>query len=295
MDSWEQLSLYTEPYLKIRNKVRLIELFSGIGSQAKALERLGVEFEHWRAYDIDKYAVASYNAVHGTDFAPADITKVHAEDLGITDRAAFTYLLTYSFPCTDLSVAGYKKGMAKGSGTRSGLLWEVERILMECGENLPQILLMENVPQIVSEQNKYDFGTWRESLREMGYTNSYQLMNSKDYGIPQNRERCFMVSWLGEFNFVFPEPIPLELCLRDVLEGDVDSSYYLSQNQVDQFVPKKDILDMDTEQMDGLVVKGYVGYTTGKKTQRGRVYGDEGLSATLNATDYKEPQKVWRG
>lgn len=92
--SWEQLSLYTEPPLKIKNKVRLIELFSGIGAQAKALERLGVDFEHWRAYDIDKYAVASYNAVHGTDFEVGDITKIHAEDLGITDRDDFTYLLT---------------------------------------------------------------------------------------------------------------------------------------------------------------------------------------------------------
>jgi DNA (cytosine-5)-methyltransferase 1 len=237
--SWEQLSLYTEPPLKIKNKVRLIELFSGIGAQAKALERLGVDFEHWRAYDIDKYAVASYNAVHGTDFEVGDITKIHAEDLGITDRDDFTYLLTYSFPCQDLSIAGGMKGMSRKANSRSGLLWEVERLLIECGEDLPQILVMENVPQILSEQNKHDFGEWRESLRNMGYTNDFRLLNAKDYGIPQNRERCFMVSWLGEYTYEFPEPIELKLTLRDVLEKDVDESYYLSPAQTDTFRPEE--------------------------------------------------------
>lgn len=234
--SWEQLSLYTEPPLKIRNKVRLIELFSGIGAQAKALERLGVDFEHWRAYDIDKYAVMSYNAVHGTQFEVGDITKIHAEDLGVVDSDKYTYIMTYSFPCQDLSLAGRQEGMSKGTGTRSGLLWEVERLLKECGDDLPQILLMENVPQIISQQNKHDFDMWRESLRNMGYTNKYQLLNAKDYGVPQNRERCFMVSWLGEYEYEFPNPISLKKRLKDLLENDVDEKYYLTQEQVESFV-----------------------------------------------------------
>lgn len=238
MSDWEQLSFYNDPPLKIHNKVRLIELFSGIGAQAKALQRLGVDFETWRAYDIDKYAVASYNAVHGTNFDIGDITKLHAEDLEITERDKYTYLLTYSFPCQDLSLAGKRGGMGKGTGTRSGLLWEVERLLQECGENLPQILLMENVPQVISQQNKRDFDLWRESLREMGYTNKYQLLNAKDYGVPQSRERCFMVSWLGRYEYEFPEAIPLRRRLKDVLEDNVDPSFYLTQEQVESFVAR---------------------------------------------------------
>ena len=132
---------------KIHNKVRLIELFAGVGSQAMAMKRLGVDFEHYRVVEFDKYPVASYNAIHGTNFEPMDITKIRGVDLGIVDVERFTYLLTYSFPCQDLSVAGKGRGMTKGSGTRSGLLWEVERLLNEV-ENLPQVLLMENVPQV---------------------------------------------------------------------------------------------------------------------------------------------------
>ena len=231
-----QMSLFNEPPLKIHNKVRLIELFSGIGAQAKALERLGVDFDYWRACDIDKYAVASYNAIHGTQFEVGDITKIHAEDLGIVDRDKYTYILTYSFPCQDLSLSGKQKGMSKGSGTRSGLLWEVERLLKECGDNLPQILLMENVAQVISIKNKADFDAWRESLREMGYSNLYQLMNAKYYLIPQNRERCFMLSWLGDYSFEFPNQMPLKKRLKDLLEDNADEKYYLAESTLKYFI-----------------------------------------------------------
>lgn len=144
---------WDKPALKIKNPVRLIELFAGIGAQAKALERLGVPFEHYKVVEIDRFAVASYNAIHGTDFAVSDIRDIHAEDLGIRDSDKYCYVLTYSFPCQDLSLAGKQKGMKRG--TRSGLLWEVERLLRECSE-LPQILLMENVPMVVGDKNVDD-------------------------------------------------------------------------------------------------------------------------------------------
>lgn len=227
-----QMSLFNDPPLKIHNKVRLIELFSGIGAQAKALERLGVDFEHYRAYDNDKYAVASYNAIHGTQFVVGDVTKIHAEDLGIVDRDKYTYIMTYSFPCQDLSLAGKQKGMSKGSGTRSGLLWEVERLLHESCGNLPQVLLMENVPQVVAPQNKYDFDMWRESLDSMGYTSFYTLVNAKEYGVPQSRTRCFMLSWLGKYSYEYPLPIPLNTHICDVLEENVDKKYYLTDEQI---------------------------------------------------------------
>jgi DNA (cytosine-5)-methyltransferase 1 len=221
------------PY-KIKNKIRLIELFAGIGAQAKALERLQAEglceFEHYRICEFDKYAVKSYNSVHGTDFKPSDITKIHADDLGIVDTDSFTYLLTYSFPCTDLSIAGKQEGMAKGSGTRSGLLWEVERLLNECDE-LSQVLLMENVPQVICP----DFFLWIEFLESKGYKNYYKNINAKDMGVPQNRLRTFMVSLLGDYYYEFPESIPLEKRLKDVLEDKVDEKYYLSDKAVKFF------------------------------------------------------------
>ena len=235
-----QMSLFVSPKLRITKPVRLIELFSGIGSQAKALQRLGVPFESWGAYDIDRYAVSAYNAIFGTAYEPTDICNLHAEDLRIEDTDKYTYILTYSFPCQDLSIAGHQKGMAKGSGTRSGLLWEVERLLKECNGNLPQILLMENVKQVINHKNKPDFDSWRESLAEMGYTSAYQVMNAKDYGVAQNRERCFMVSWLGDYTYEFPKPIPLVKRLRDYLEDEVDEKYYLSEEQIATFVARSE-------------------------------------------------------
>lgn len=211
--------------------IRLIELFAGIGSQAKALENLGVDFEHWRVCEFDKHAINSYNAVHGTNFTTSDITKLTANDLSITDTEHFTYLLTYSFPCQDLSNAGKGRGMEKGSGTRSGLLWEVERLLNECNE-LPQVLLMENVPQVHGKKNIEHFEKWIAFLESKGYSNFWQDLNAKNYGIPQSRDRCFMVSILGDFSYEFPEPIPLTLKLGDMLEKEVDEKYYLSDKAI---------------------------------------------------------------
>lgn len=211
--------------------LRLIECFAGIGSQAKALKNLGVEFQHWYVCEFDKYAIQSYNAVHGTTFDTSDITKLTAKDLNIVDTEHYNYLLTYSFPCQDLSNAGKGAGMEKGSGTRSGLLWEVERLLDECTE-LPQVLLMENVPQVHGKKNINDFNKWIEFLESKGYSNYWKDLNAKDYGIPQSRNRCYMVSVLGDYKYEFPEPIPLELNLGDMLEKEVDEKYYLSERAI---------------------------------------------------------------
>lgn len=145
----------------------------------------------------------SYNAVHGTDFQTSDITQIHADDLAVTETDKFCYIMTYSFPCTDLSSAGKQQGMSRESGTRSGLLWQVERLLKEMNEK-PQILLMENVPEVVSDKNMKDFAEWIAFLDSLGYRSKHTILNAKDFGIPQNRERCFMVSWLGDYFFDFP-------------------------------------------------------------------------------------------
>ena len=214
-------------------------MFAGIGSQAKALENLGIPFEHYRICEFDKYAVKSYNAVHGTEFETSDITKIDASCVCVCDTDKYTYIMTYSFPCTDLSSAGRQAGMTKGSGTRSGLLWEVERLLREMTE-LPQILLMENVPEVVSDKNIKDFSQWIAFLDSIGYRSKYEILNAKDYGVPQNRERCFMVSWLGDYFYDFPCQFPLKLRLKDILEKEVDEKYYLSDEQVARLAINKD-------------------------------------------------------
>lgn len=231
----EQLSLFeaTLPQYKITKPIRLIELFGGIGAQAKALERLKANFTHYKLIEYDIHPVKSYNAIHNTNFETLDITKIHAEDLQVRERERWEYIMTYSFPCQDLSLAGKGRGMKKGSSTRSGLLWEVERLLIELKENLPQILLMENVPQVIGTKNIKDFNLWVQFLESKGYKNYIQVLNSKNYGIPQNRERCFMVSILGNYSYTFPKEKKLDKTLLDLLEPEpVDESYYLSDKQI---------------------------------------------------------------
>lgn len=128
--------------------------------------------------------------------------------------------------------------MSKGSNTRSGLLWEVERILNELKESdsLPQVLLMENVPDIIGKKNYKDFMQWYAALEGMGYQSYYKLLNAKNFGIPQNRNRCFMVSILGDYNYEFPKEMPLKLCLKDMLEDEVDEKYYLSKKLIKGFI-----------------------------------------------------------
>ena len=228
----EQMSIWdgTTP-LKIDKPIRLIELFAGIGAQAKALERLGVPFEHYRICEFDKYAVTSYNAIHGTNFGTSDIRNITGADLGIVDTDKYCYIMTYSFPCTDLSLAGKQQGMSKGTGTRSGLLWEVERLLKELTE-LPQILLMENVPQVIGQKNIADFAEWIAFLDTLGYASKWAVLNATDFNVPQNRERCYMVSWLGDHSYFFPQGTGCKRALKDVLEKNVDEKYYLSDKGV---------------------------------------------------------------
>ena len=237
MIEFEQLSFFDneKPLFKIKTPIRLIELFAGVGSQAMALRDLGADFEHYRVVEFDKYAIKSYNAIHGTEFPTMDITKIHGSDLGIEDVEKFTYLMTYSFPCQDLSVAGKGKGMAKGDGTRSGLLWEVERLLNEV-ENLPQVLIMENVPQVHGKKNIADFEEWIKFLKSKGYSNYWQDLNAKNYGVAQNRNRCFMVSILGNYKYEFPEPIELTKNMKDYLEDEVDEKYYIKNEKADKLI-----------------------------------------------------------
>ena len=166
----------------------------------------------------EKQARTIYNNIQATHNL-VNIQQVKGKDLEITDTDKYDYILTYSFPCQDLSLAEIGKGMSDTS-TRSGMLWEVERILTECYElgTMPQILLMENVPQVHGADNVEDFNKWQLRLEELGYKNYWQDLIATDYGIPQTRNRTFMVSILGDYNYTFPKPIPLKLKLKDLLE-----------------------------------------------------------------------------
>lgn len=264
-----QLSLFggTTPF-KIDKHIRLIELFGGISCQAQALMNLGIDFEEYRYCDFDKYACQSHNGIMGTNDKPSDITKWKGEDLGICDIDKYCYIMTYSFPCTDLSTAGKMAGMERGSGTRSGLLWEVERLLKECNE-LPQVLLMENVPQVHGKKNKASFDEWCQFLESLGYKNYWKDLNAKDYGIPQSRNRCFMVSLLGDYSYEFPKPIELKLKLQDLLEDNVDEKYYLSDKALQGCVNTK----FESAKLDSRLPQN-------------------GISPTILARDYKDPKLV---
>lgn len=246
--------------------LRVIELFAGIGAQAAALDRIGAEWESVGIVEIDPYCVTAYNAIHGTNYEPSDITKVK--------RLPECDLLTYSFPCTDISNAGKQKGLAEGSGTRSSLLWEVYRLLTAYTANgggyLPKYLLMENVKALVQKKFKPDFEAWVRRLEELGYTTYWQVLNATDYGLPQNRERVIAVSILNDDEgYEFPKPQPLELKLKDLLEPEVDPKYYISAESI------KSRLDSEF-----------------CHRQRSIIVGGGGVSRTLTAREWKEPTCV---
>lgn len=175
-----------------------------------------------------------YNNIKATHNL-VSVTTVTAKDLFIVDTDKYCYIMTYSFPCQDLSLAGKQKGMEKGGNTRSGLLWEVERLLNECSE-LPQVLLMENVTQVHGSKNKEHFDKWINFLESKGYSNYWKDLNAKNFGVPQNRNRTFMVSVLGNYTYEFPKEFPLELRLKDMLEDSVDEKFYISNERVDKIV-----------------------------------------------------------
>ena len=210
--------------------IKVFEAFSGIGTQRMALRNLDIEHEVVAIAEIDKYALASYDAIHGDCPNLGDISKIDPNTIPDHD------LFTYSFPCQDISVAGKQKGFEKGGKTRSGLLWECEKVIRA---KRPRYLLMENVKNLVSKKFKPGFEEWLTALEEMGYTNYWQILNARDYGIPQNRERVFCVSILGEHEpYIFPEKRELTIRLKDVLEDEVDEKYYLSAERVAQLTWK---------------------------------------------------------
>lgn len=223
--------------------INVITTFSGYDSQCLALRKAGIEFDlvAWAEFDpqskqpLEKQpAVIAHNLLFPEykdrnlgDMAKADWQKFKGIDID---------LFTYSFPCTDISQAGLMKGLSRDSGTRSSCLWYCEAAISTLR---PKYLLMENVKALVSKKFMPDFMQWYDVLQDIGYTNYWSIMNAKDYGVPQNRERVFMVSIRNDLDresFLFPSPFKLERTLADVLEEDADKSFYLKDDMVKKFL-----------------------------------------------------------
>ena len=219
--------------------LKVLELFGGIGACSKALERLGIEYEIADYVEIDKYAVKSFNAIHNTNFEPQDICE--------WDKDIEVDLIMHGSPCQDFSLAGKQAGGDKDSGTRSSLMYETIRIVSKLK---PKYVIWENVKNLLSKKHRHNFDAYLETMEQLGYTNYYQVLNAKDYGIPQNRERVFTISirndskpcvneWFPSavfydetIDFEFPPKQELKLELKDMLEDEVDEQYYLTDSML---------------------------------------------------------------
>lgn len=207
--------------------IKLLELFGGIGACTQAFKRCNIPHEVVDYVEIDKYAVKSYNSMNGCNFEPQDITE--------WDKDIEVDFIMHGSPCQDFSVAGLGRGADEGSGTRSSLMYETLRIVKKLR---PKYVLWENVKNVVSTKHRHNFENYLSIMEELGYQNHWQILNTKNYGVPQNRERLFVLSILGGGDYTFPKPIPLELRLKDVLEDEVDEKYYLKSDKARELINK---------------------------------------------------------
>ena len=307
------------------SKLRLLELFGGIGACSKALEKLGIDYEIVDYVEIDKYAVASYNAMHGTNFEPQDICEWN-KDIEVD-------LIMHGSPCQDFSVCGLNKGGDEGSGTRSSLMYETIRIVEKLK---PKYVIWENVKNVISKKHKHNYDNYCNRMSELGYRNYGQVLNSKDYGIPQNRERVFTISIRKDLNqtFEFPQKQELKLKLKDILEDKVDEKYYLSEKMINYILDNNDtqkgtkwegradndtlnsniahtlsvrgaggsqragvsnfIVDNENKQIKVKDLKSKINIVGKTKSggERSFILGTDGICNSLTATDYKQPKQI---
>ena len=253
--------------------LKYLSLFSGIGSPEQALKNLGVEFELFGFSEIDKYAIKSYCAVHGVDESLnlGDITKIDIESLPLDID-----LITHGSPCQDFSVAGNGKGGDLGSGTRSSLMWNTVAICEHCQ---PKFVIWENVKNVLSKKHRHNFDKYLEEMDRIGYNNFYQVLNAKDYGVPQNRERIFVVSIRKDLNkdFEFPKGFDNGIRLKDILEDEVDEKYYINTEKAKKLISE---------------YKGNLAISHPIRSREFEGQGWKDNCPTLCARDYKDPKNV---
>lgn len=287
--------------------IRILSLFSGIGAFEKALENLKVPHKVVGYSEIDKYASKSYATIHNVSetLNLGDVTKIDSTSISDID------LITYGFPCQDISQAGKQKGFIdqEGNITRSGLFFAALKLIEELK---PKYAIAENVKALTSKKFKTEFQLVLDSLNRRGYNNYYEVLNAKDFGVPQNRERVFIVSIrkdVDDGSFCFPKPQPLNICLKDVLEENVDEKFYLSQDRIksikaSSFVQEKNRIQ-DRGVCSTLLARDYkdpklvicekkieiVGHTK-SGGERSAILSTTGICSCLSATDYKQPKQV---
>lgn len=298
------------------NKIRIFEAFAGIGSQVMALRNIGVSHEVVGICEVDKNAIIGYDSIHsnssseiknaskeemlaefarcnvGYNFSTGkseiprnvvDIQKLYDAHMKIKNYGDIRKidptgmcdmdLFTYSFPCKNISMAGQQKGFEKGGDTQSSLVWDCEKILRE---KLPKVLLMENVKNIVGKNHIGSFNEWCEFLESIGYTNSWKVLNAKDYGVPQNRERVMMVSILNaESPFVFPTGRMTLTKIKDILENSVGDKFFVNKN-----FRETGVLIDDIQTENKIVINAIL---EGNREDNCRVYSPLGICATLNS------------
>ena len=305
--------------------IRLLSLFSGIGAFESALRRGGYEYDLVNYCEIDKYASKAYSQIHevSEDLNLRDVCSVDCSKINNID------LLTYGFPCQDISIAGKQKGFEDDAGnrTRSGLFFEALNIIKQ---TQPKIAIAENVKALTSKKFTNEFNIVLQSLEEVGYNNYWQVLNAKDYGIPQNRERVFIVSIRKDVDtgsFSFPEKQPLRLSVKDMLEHTVDKKYYLYNEKAMQLIKQiienyviktkecadSTLFDPQVKNVSNCITARYDAGVQNQKSiglvviekkvdfvgelhnhQRGGVFSDTGIAPCLSASDYKEPRSFLR-
>ena len=289
--------------------LKLLSLFTGIGAFEKALEKLSINYELVGFSEIDKFAIKSYCTIHNVPENKnlGDITKIDIANIPEFD------IMTWGFPCQDISIAGRMEGIKEG--TRSGLFYEGYKILKA---KMPKYSIIENVKNLTSQRFKEQFNAILKDIEQLGYTNYWKVLNAKDYGVPQNRERVFIVSIRNDIKseFEFPLPVELKIKLKDILEDSVDEKFYLSENGLGRLIKKNNKLlkDFKNPNISSCLIAGYhkmsgnqnqyiaesnkVQKITGmydtenKKRQAGSIYNPNGISPTLTTMDnggHKQP------
>lgn len=249
------------------NLINYLSLFSGIGAFEKAMNRLNIDVNLVGYCEFDKFASKAYSLIHGVSESKnlGDITTVNEQSIALP-----VDLITYGFPCQDISIAGHQQGLfdAEGEKTRSGLFFDALRIIQH---TQPKVAIAENVKNLTCKKFAKQFQIVLQTLEDAGYNNYWAVLNAKDYGIPQNRERVFIVSIRKDCDhkmMQFPKPFELKKRLKDVLESDVDKKYFLEDCQVQK------IMNSNFAQ------------------ERLRIHDGEGICSTLLARDYKDPKCV---
>lgn len=267
--------------------IKLLSLFSGIGAFETALRRGGHDYQLIGYCEIDKYAANAYSQIHGVseNYNLVDVTKVNTVLMDDVD------LITYGFPCQDISAAGKQRGFEDkdGNRTRSGLFFEALRIIEE---TRPLYAIAENVKALTSKKFEKEFKTVLDSLNDAGYNNYWAVLNAKDYGIPQNRERVFIVSIRKDTDnggFKFPEKMPLNIRVKDILENSVDEKYYINTDKAKELI-KKFVEKNQINEIDQNPKIQWCGSYNGH--QSGNVVYERGICNCIDVAGHVEPQKI---